>query len=177
MKVCVANSTNYLTVVSKLLPSSVLVVKSSNTAAIQGLATGDCNVAAGDFSILSPTNVRSAGGYNGTYALGTKKFSFDPYGLISRQDDAQWSSFVYWVVSGLFYAEEKNITQKTASLMPATNLFGTGFTTFFKDAVGAAGSYAQIYQRNFQADYPRSGMNLLNTGGPELFGYPGLPTL
>jgi hypothetical protein len=28
-----------------------------------------------------------------------------------------------------------------------------------------------------QSEYPRAGLNLLNTGGPELFGLPGLPTL
>jgi hypothetical protein len=177
LKICVATATNFLTVIQKLFPASVLVIKQSNNQAVQGLATGDCNVASGDFSILSPTNVRGAGGYNGSYVMGLKRFSKDPYGLVSRQDDPQWSSFVYWVTSGLFYAEEQNITQTTASRMPTTNLFGTGLSTFLQDSVGAVGSFAEIYQRTMQSEYPRAGLNLLNTGGPELFGLPGLPTL
>lgn len=177
LKICVGNATNYVTVIQKLFPASVVVIKASNAAAVQGLATGDCNVAGGDFSILSPTNVRGVGGYNGSYVMGTKKLSKEPFGLVSRQDDAQWSSFVYWVTSGLFYADEQNITQTTASRMPTTNLFGTGLSTFLRDSVGAVGSFAQVYDRNVQAEYHRSGLNLLNTGGPEVFGFSGLPTL
>jgi hypothetical protein len=48
--------------------------------------------------------------------------------LVTRQDDRQFSSFVYWVVASTVYAEEEGITEATADHMPKVNLFGDNFS-------------------------------------------------
>lgn len=77
--------------------------------------------------------------------------------LVTRQDDHQWSTFVYWIVSALFYAEEQGIEQSSASKMPITNLFGPLYSRMLRDAVEAVGSYSEIYERNAQDQIPRGG--------------------
>lgn len=89
--------------------------------------------------------------------------------LMTRQDDLQFPTFVYWVVAALFYAEEAGITQTTANQMPVVNLYGTAFARMFRDAVG---SYGEAYEKNearVDSIPPRGGRNLQNSNpyGPQ----------
>lgn len=96
--------------------------------------------------------------------------------LVTRQDDPQWSDFVYWVVAATFHAEENDITSQNFIEMPTVNLFGDGFTRMFRDTILAVGNYGEIYARNVESIFPRNGTNNmlnLNPPGPQLFPYPG----
>ena len=95
--------------------------------------------------------------------------------LVTQQDDVQWSSFVYWVVVGIIYAEERQITAANASEMPEIHLFGADSVDMFQNAIRAVGNYATIYMRNVQIVIPRAGLNLLydeQGAGPLLWTYP-----
>jgi len=87
--------------------------------------------------------------------------------LVTRQDDLQWSSFVFWIVEATFYAEENGITMALSNDMPTVNLFGHDFQRMFRDVILSVGNYGEIYERNVQPFVPRSGLNLLYDGlGP-----------
>lgn len=96
--------------------------------------------------------------------------------LATRQEDKDWASFVYWVVSATFYAEEQGITMENSNTMPEVFVYGKTFHRMFRDSVLAAGSYSEIYERNLQRLIPRSGRNLLNASpnlGPQHYPLPG----
>ena len=101
--------------------------------------------------------------------------------LVTRQDDPEFSSFVYWVIDSLIYAEELGITQATSNRMPDVKLLGPDFSKIFRDAVFVVGNYGEIYDRNLGSILNRSGTrNLLNNNsGPQLYIPPGFdfPTL
>jgi len=92
--------------------------------------------------------------------------------LMTRQEDTDWSSFVYWIVESVVYAEENNIDRFTSNSMPEVFLYGEDFKRMFRDAVLAVGNYADVYNRNLAPSMPRSGRNLLNPGdkpGPQIY--------
>jgi len=98
--------------------------------------------------------------------------------LATRQDDPQWSDFVYWVVASTFYAEMKKISgegPKKKKMMPLVYLFGKEYRRMFRDAILAVGNYGEIYARNVNTTIPRGGRNNLNNAislGPQHFPLP-----
>lgn len=101
----------------------------------------------------------------------------DTFCLATRQDDRDWSTFVYWSVAGTFYAEEYNVTSFNFHDMPEVNLYGPDLKRMFKDSILAMGSYAETYDRNVEHLIPREGRNLLYASshvGPQYYLIPGL---
>jgi hypothetical protein len=176
LQICVTRNTTYETrLVNKLFPERFIVPQDTNELAMEGLVNGVCNVIAGSLVDVSRSSVVGAG-FQGDYGSGAKRYTKDPFVLVTREDDTQFSTFIFWVVTIIFYAEEQGITMATATDLPTTNLFGSVFPTMFQDAVKAVGNYAEIYARNVEKDVPRSGSNLLNTflQGPQHYPYPGV---
>ena len=97
--------------------------------------------------------------------------------LVSRQDDPQFSSFVFWVVAAIIYAAEQGITQIMASeKMPDINLFGDDYLKMFRDAVYFSGNYDEVYERHLGALLPERGRNAVNNikaPGPQIYVPPG----
>lgn len=93
--------------------------------------------------------------------------------LVTRQDDSQWSTFVYWCLIATIFAEEQAIDQRISNKMPVVNLFGDRFVQMFRDIVALDGNYGEIYDGALEATIPRAGRNLLNTvpHGPQQFPY------
>jgi hypothetical protein len=176
LKICVTEGTTYSDKLPELFKSDYIVPKQSGELVAQGLAAGDCNAIAGGVIDVSMSNIREVGQYNGTYEKGDGTYSKDPLALVTRQDDPQWSAFVYWIVSAIFYAEEEGITTSTYTQMPVVNLFGTLYSSMLRDAIGAVGSYAEIYDRHVELEVNRSGLNLLNENPLKAQHYP-LPGL
>jgi hypothetical protein len=174
--ICVEDGTTFSTILTDLFPANHVMLAATGELAAEGLANGDCNVLAGGASDVTKRNVVIAG-YDGPYTTNGKLWSKDPLALVTRQDDEQWTSFVYWVVSAIFYAEEQGIQKATASEMPITNIFGGRHDRFMENAIGAVGNYANIYNRNVRDDFPRGGLNVLNDVpvGPQHYGLPGIP--
>jgi general L-amino acid transport system substrate-binding protein len=175
MKICVTQGTTYETRLKSLFPERFIVPLGSGELAMEGLVSGTCNVLAGGVVDVSRSSVIGAG-FTGSFQSGTSRYSKDPLVLVTREDDTQFSTFVYWVVSIIFYAEERGVTQATANALPITNLFGVVFVNMFQNAVAAVGNYAEIYARNAEEDVPRRGWNLLNRflAGPQHYPFPGV---
>jgi hypothetical protein len=172
--ICVSQGTTFESRLKTLFPERFIVPRQSAQLAMEGLVSGTCNVIAGGIVDVSLTNIRNTG-YTGAYQIGSGRYSKDPLALVTRQDDVEWSDFVYWIVSAIFYAEEQDITMETADEMPSVNLFGPLFSNMFRDAISTVGNYGEIYERSAQADVPRGGLNLVNVflSGPQHYPLPG----
>ena len=168
--VCAGEGTTTIGVIRNLLPEANIVASPGSD--VEAFASGLCNVVASDSSAIPEVSVRGVG-YTGNYTVGSVRYSKEPLALVTNQDDPHFSDFVYWVVQAIFYAEENGITQATASNMPEIAVFGPDFLDMFRYAVGAVGNYAEIYERNLGMNIPRGGLNLLNTGGAQIYAFPG----
>jgi hypothetical protein len=171
LKICVFNDTTAFDYVRKVFSDKYFVIQSGELA--EGLIQQDCNVIAGG---VSDVCISSVAIQNDTGWCGPRVAVRDPLALVTRQDDPQWSAVVYWIVSATFHAEENGISAATSSKMPVVNLLGPQYTDMFRHAIGAVGSYADIYDRNIDQYFPRSGLNLLNWNqtGPQHCPLPGL---
>ena len=97
--------------------------------------------------------------------------------LVTRQDDPQWSSYVYWLVASTFFAEETGITQRLSNQMPELNILGPSFRRAFRDPILEFGNYGELYERNVAPFIPRGGRNRINSirdPGPQLYPIPGM---
>jgi general L-amino acid transport system substrate-binding protein len=176
LRICMEEGTIFQQQVTPFFPTRFLVFKATSESAVQGLGTGECNVLAGGILDVSEYSVRT-NGYTGSYVTEASALSVPhvPMAVATRQDDPVWSTFVFWIVNALIYAEENGITQATSRRMPVVDLFGRLNFRVFRDAVGAAGSLGEIYDRNAgSSSVEREGLNLLNTNplGPQLRSYP-----
>ena len=175
LRICVNQGTTFESRLGNLFPKRFIVPRQSGELLFEGLATGDCNALAGGVVDVSLTSIRNAG-FLGDYQTGSGRYSKDPLAIVTRQDDEQWSKFVFWIVTTIFGAEEEGITQATADQLPTVRLFGPLFFNVFKNAVGAVGNYAEIYDRNVDVDVPRGGLNKVNVflSGPQHYPLPGV---
>ena len=144
---------------------------SNGTARFQALSIGAVDILAGErLSLETNMNETSTGmGYTFSSPYFFDK-NGDAYGLLTSQDDTQWADFVYWIIMGLIYAENENITStENVDNMPAVNLFGQQLKQMFLDCVLAVGNYGEIYSRTVNELVPRSGGNFLNRdlSGPQ----------
>ena len=94
--------------------------------------------------------------------------------LATRQDDSQWSAFVYWTLMATIYAEEELIDKKNSVQMPFVRLFGPGFVQMFRDAISPFGNYGEIYNLTVGKRIDRAGRNHLNVipFGPQQLPFP-----
>lgn len=94
--------------------------------------------------------------------------------LVTRQDDSQWSTFVYWALMSTIFAEEQVIGRTMTHLMPVVNLFGDRFAQMFRVIVASNGNYGDIYEDSLEEHIPRAGRNQLNSNdhhGPQQYPY------
>ena len=95
--------------------------------------------------------------------------------LATRRVEELWSSFVFWMVMAVVYAEEQGISSSNAVEMPTVTSFGTTYIQSFRDCIAAIGNYGDIYDRTLASTLPRTGGNMLNTDpsfGPQQVAFP-----
>ncbi|CAB9531396.1 extracellular solute-binding protein [Seminavis robusta] len=101
----------------------------------------------------------------------------DNFCLATRQgEDEDWSRLVYWVISASIFAEEEGIDSASSHQMPEVFVYGPAMKRMFRDIVLQFGNYADMYGRNLEALYPRSGRNQVNrfpNTGPQHYPVPG----
>jgi len=148
LKICLPGGTTLLDWALIVFPEDAIVITNTPADSFFALSNGLCNVVGGERHSISEDAVRLATGYTGPYTLGTKLFSKEPIGLMTRGDNPLWSNFVNSVVEALFHAEEIGITQQTAADFPPTDLYGDKFANMFRSALATTGNYAEIYARN-----------------------------
>lgn len=173
--ICVNQGTTFEERLQTLFPSRFVKSRQSGELTVEGLVSGDCNVIAGGVVDVSLSSIRSTG-YTGPYQTANGRYSKDPLALVTRDDDVEWASFIFWLVTAIFFAEEEGISQVSAGDMPYVNLFGPLFVDMFQEAIRAVGNYEEIYLRQAQADVPRGGLNSLNKllSGPQHYALPGV---
>ncbi|CAB9514743.1 Putative amino-acid ABC transporter-binding protein YhdW [Seminavis robusta] len=96
-------------------------------------------------------------------------------GMMTTDDDKQFSDFVFWVVMTMIFADENAIGPANVTAIPVVLLWGEGLKQSLRDCVYALGTYGDVYNRSLQEAAPRSGANLLNQGplfGPQQFSVP-----
>jgi general L-amino acid transport system substrate-binding protein len=147
LRICVDVGTTHYDVVRRMFPQRHVRPVSNMNSLFASLSDETCNVIAWESHGLTPTSVALNGYTNGPYQMGTRYFSREPLAIATRQDDTEWTDFVFWTLQALLTAEEHGITQATAvQAMPTTKLFGERFQDMFRNAVGASGSYGEIYR-------------------------------
>jgi hypothetical protein len=139
----------------------------------QAFLAGRCNVFAGGLSdLLDAEDLLAKMDSNISFSnVSTFVDVIEPLALVTRQDDQQWSDFVALVVTATFYAEE-GITAGSAMEMPEVHLFGSQYTNMLRNSISKVGPYNEIYRRNIQDRYERSGLNRLyskNSSTPLLY--------
>ncbi|CAB9525236.1 extracellular solute-binding protein [Seminavis robusta] len=133
---------------------------------IEGLLEGfkrDCNVLASDRLILQDIYLRTQS-WNGTFTVGENFYSRKPFVALTRNDDPEFSDFVNAIIMGLMAAEQQNITQATAHLLPQTTLFGEDYKDMFRNAISAGGNFGEVYDNHFEGSLPRSVVDSINNG-------------
>lgn len=174
MKICIEAGSTFASIIIEQFGESFTFPNPSFDGMAVNFVRGDCNVVSG--GTLDITGFPElGGGFDIEFVVGTGKFSKDPLGLVTRETDPTWSSFVNWVVISTMYAEEIGITQREGEKMPLQFLFGPLYTRVFRDVIQAVGNYAEMYERNIEPISSRGGLNTLNQSpfGPQHYTNPG----
>ena len=111
--------------------------------------------------------MRSAG-YNGLYEIGVNQYSKEPLAVVTREGDAIWSDFVFWVIEALMAADEQGIFQSNASSFALVESFGEKYIHMFQDAITDVGNYGELYTRHLENIVPRGSLNTVNRGNTGL---------
>ena len=148
---------------------------------------GRCDVYTTDASGLAGTRATFAN--PGDHAILPEIISKEPLGPATRQGDDQWGDVVRWVLNAIIAAEELGVTQANVEELAAkpgdnpeiNRLLGTegdlgAMIGLEKDwavkAIGAAGNYGEIFERNIGPETPiglERGINALWTNGGLLY--------
>jgi len=174
-KVCVIEGTTHEEVMARLLPEEVIVRVRED---LDGFPN-QCNVMASESASINSEAVKLLG-YTGPYKISEQRFSREPISAVTRQGDPRWSDFVEWIIQGLIFAEEEDITQSQSFRFDSTTIFGGNDThphptleKMFEHANEVRGNYGEVYNVNVESFLQRSGMNLLNKGdSPIIYSFP-----
>jgi general L-amino acid transport system substrate-binding protein len=146
-------------------------------------ATGNCGALAEDRTRLAETRAKMTEHGRRTTLL-PETISKDPLATATREDDAQWSAIVSWVMEALVQAEESGVTRANVSAMQASDdpvvrrLLGgsheIGAKLGLKDdwvvrVIEATGNYGELYESDLGSKsamkLPRGENNLSTRGG------------
>lgn len=162
--ICVNQGTTHVEIVRQVAPKLDLFPVESTTALYENFMDGTCNVIAEEQTGISPSILKIMGYTGDDYEVGLAQYSKEPLAVVTREGDAFWSDFVYWVVESLMSAEERGIVQANASAFPETPYFGDAYLRMFQNAVAQVGSYSEMYERHIESIVPRSILNTINNG-------------
>ncbi|CAB9505643.1 extracellular solute-binding protein [Seminavis robusta] len=162
--VCVWDGSSYHKTLTDILPRRNIVVMEDIAQTQQALINGTCNVVTGSAFIMATEEAMREAGYKGDYEISNGTFSKEPIAVATREDDPEWSDFVNAVIMALFVAEKHNITKDTATLFPQTTLFGGDYTNMFRNAIGYAGNYGEMWEHFLEWGVPRNSLNRINDG-------------
>lgn len=141
-------------------PSDFLEVAPSLVQAMEMMRDGKCKVmAANRMSLL--LNIESSGdNLVGNFVVGEDVMTKEPYAVVTRNDHAEFSDIINWVVQALFYGEEQGLTKNSSRCQGYADLMGNITDLNFLNAVYCVGNYAEI----FHGDESNRGLNRINNG-------------
>ena len=180
LRLCVTTGTSHYEAIRNYLPERHIVHKGGVVAVdggvYGGLIEGECNLLAAEGAFASYDYVASQV-WNGSsvdmdnFEISQGYFSREPIAAITRTDDPEFSDFVNAILMAMEVAEQQNITQDTAHLLPQTTLFGEEYKNMFRDAVAYGGNYMEFYNKSTGQYQGRSKLDFLNNGSSGLL-YP-----
>ena len=179
LAICVQVDTTHEQTLNEIFRGATNVMTTSFQDSVSKLKDGQCNVIVGDSSGISESRVRTTLNYQGEYKLGVNRFSKEPLAIATRDGDMEWSKIANMVIDVLISAEKYQITQSnvmnnvvlgggTNGLSSITTLQDDMFRQFFVDVVSTVGNMGELYQRYFQDEFPRFGLNLLNNNDDDV---------
>ena len=168
LSICVVKGTTYVDILRDLFPDAVLIPLNTREDVFWYFKNGYCKLlAGGQFEVTR--SVVEGYGYNGDYIAGDRFYSHEPLALVTRDEDPNWSDFVYWIIQCLITAEEQGLEQVfSLASFKRTDLFGEHFDDMFVRSVRTVGNYGEIYDRHLDAIVPRAEINKNNKGSSGL---------
>jgi len=126
------------------------------------LLDGMCNTIAEERSTLFEIASRKEMIGKG-FIVGDKLLTKEPPGVVTRNDDREFSDVIYWVVQALFYGEEQGLTKDLDLCRNYTTASVDVRDLIFLNAVYCVGNYRELAFSS--SDSPsRRGMNSINDG-------------
>ena len=173
MSICALGGTTHVDAIRSGFESVPLIIEARTTSEMYTqFINGACDVVAGEQFDVAPSILHNMG-HSKVYVMGNVSHSKEPLALVTRNDDAQWSDFVNWVVQGLIASEENGVTQERSWTLSQTGVFGRQFSNMFINAVREVGNYAEMYRKHLDPILPRPTANMLNVGiSGVLYGMP-----
>lgn len=171
VKLCVADGTTHLDIIREHVPAAQALVEETTDLCIERFIQGQANVVAGEPISLNEKRFVDAG-YNETIVFTHNVLSREPLSLVTLDVDTEWSDMVNSVMDFLYAAEGLNLTQQDAKnalnwgqLPDSVELQTTDakLANRILEAVSVAGHYGEIYDKHFEDQLPRGGLNQLNT--------------
>ncbi|KAL7538406.1 hypothetical protein ACHAXR_011016 [Thalassiosira sp. AJA248-18] len=103
------------------------------------------------------------------FTVGRKTATKEPIGIVSRNNDREFSDIINWVVQALFYGEEHGLAKDPTLCQNSTRETSHNVSDLdFMNAVHCVGNYGEI----FDGEMNNRGMNQINNGTGMLYAIP-----
>ncbi|CAB9520479.1 Putative amino-acid ABC transporter-binding protein YhdW [Seminavis robusta] len=164
LSICTNMGSSYYTFLSGVIPDRRIRRIQFYTDAYPMFVNASCNLIIHSAGERARDVVLNQYGYKGNFTTSGAVFNKEPIGVGTFKGDPVWDDFVNAVVQSLISAEVHGITKATAHLFPQTDVFGEDFRDMFRNAIGAVGNFAEIYEEHLQQAIPREAVNTINSG-------------
>jgi len=160
LRICTYEGSTGLSFLCSYFPSDFIVVGSSLVEMMDMMRSGACNVMAGNKEslLLNIASIDIPSG--GDFVMGDRLMTNEPYAVVTRNDDSEFSDIINWVVQALFYGEEKGLTKSSSLCEMYTNSTRSLSDLNFLNAVYCVGNYGEI----LHGDDNNRGANQINNG-------------
>ena len=159
LTICVVQNTRSADYVHSYFPSDFFVVVSSIDESMERLLNGtSCNAIASDRSDLVGVTFSDS---DGDFILGDKLVTKEPFAIVTRSGDQEFSDIINWVIQALFYGEEQDLVKDLSLCQNYTEVPSHPTELNFLNAVHCVGNYGEVL---FGGDQNDRFMNRINNG-------------
>eukprot|EP00579_Thalassiosira_antarctica_P013409 CAMPEP_0201945108 /NCGR_PEP_ID=MMETSP0903-20130614/53734_1 /ASSEMBLY_ACC=CAM_ASM_000552 /TAXON_ID=420261 /ORGANISM="Thalassiosira antarctica, Strain CCMP982" /LENGTH=869 /DNA_ID=CAMNT_0048488167 /DNA_START=93 /DNA_END=2702 /DNA_ORIENTATION=+ len=169
LMICVERSTTHYDFLKTAFPSDYFKVGSSLKEVTEMLFNDTCNAIASEKTFILNVLLLNEVIRDGKFILGTKMMTKEPYGIITRNSDHEFSDIINWVIRALFFGEEQGLTKDPTLCQNYTDLTLHDVSDLdFMNSVYCVGNYREIYV----VEPNNRGMNQINNGTGMLYAVP-----
>ena len=166
LQICVESDTTYHALLKTLFPPDYITVGSTLDETTEMLFNHTCNVIVSDKTIILIVTWLNNAIRDGRYVMGDKMMSKEPYAIITRNTDREFSDVVNWVVHAVISGEEQGLSKNASLCQNHTDLASHDASNLdFMNAVHCVGNYAEIVD----GDANNPGLNEINYGTGMLY--------
>jgi len=158
LSVCTHNGTKHWDILTLTLPKNELFLVNF-VDAFDAFVEGKCNVlVAPDGEMHKLKNILIDLGKPVDDFVVSPVLTVDGATMATREDDRQWSDFVFWALQALQTAEEHCVTQESvingSAALRQTDAFGEDYKDVFNDTVAAVGNFGEIMVKHDENAFP-----------------------